>query len=290
MEYRALGERTGLAVSVIGFGGAPIGLSGYLTKEDRDSPAVQAQAIAAIREAVERGINFFDTAPGYGDGRSERIFGEALAPVRDQVILATKYAVGADWSPERATLGLKESLTRLRTDRVDLLQHHGGTYSDELAESILSRGVLDWADAMRSEGLCRFTGITAEGPSGGLERLLRTGRFDVIEVLYNMLYQATCDHQREPAGIVPLAKSLGMGVTVMRPATSGLLPRLIAAEFPDLDPARLIRLALRFVISTPEIDCAVVGMRTIEEVRENAALADDPAARLDLRALHDRYA
>ena len=77
MEHRNLG-RTGLKVSRIGFGGAPIGLEDYLTKGDRDSPEFRRQAIAALREAAALGINYFDTAPGYGDGRSERLIGAAL--------------------------------------------------------------------------------------------------------------------------------------------------------------------------------------------------------------------
>ena len=289
MEYRLLGSRTGLRVSAIGFGGAPIGLQNYLTAEDRDSPAFRSQAVDAVRLAVDLGVNFFDTAPGYGNGRSESIFGEALSGVRERVCLATKYPFGEGWNPDDATAGLHASLARLRTDHVDLLQLHGGTFTDAQAESILASGVLDWADSMRVAGLCRFTGITAEGPSGALERLLRTERFDVIEIQYNILYQAVCDHQRAPAGIAVLARSLGMGVTAMRPATSGLFQRILLSAFPELDAGALTRLAVNFVLSTPEIDCAVVGMRSASEVNENALLASDTAARLDLRALHERY-
>jgi len=289
MEVRVLG-RTGLPVSPLGFGGAPMGLQGYLSSEDRDSPAFRAQALQAVRAAVDAGITLFDTAPGYGDGRSERLLGEGLAGVRDQIVLATKFPAGPDWTPESATRGLEESLGRLRTDRVDLLQIHGERFDDASAEWILKAGVIDWAEAMRAAGKCRFIGVTAEGPSGGLEHLLRTGRFHTLQILFNVLYQSTCDHQREPAGVAVLARSLGMGVLAMRAATSGLLPRILAAEFPGLDPGRVVRLALRFVLSVPEIDCALVGMRTAGEVRANAAVAADPAARLDLRGLHDRFA
>src|SRR5437763_499380 len=150
MEYRELGSRTGLSVSAVGFGGAPIGLQNYLTAEDRDSPAFRAEAIAAIRLAVDLGINFFDTAPGYGGGRSESILGEALDGVRDRIILATKYPFGDRWRPDAATEGVKASLAALRTDHVDLLQLHGGAFTDDRADSILTSGVLDWADSMRA--------------------------------------------------------------------------------------------------------------------------------------------
>ncbi len=263
MEYRTLG-RTGLKVSAIGFGGAPIGIPGYLSPEDRDSAEFQEQALRAIREAVARGINYFDTAPGYGEGRSERLLGAALADRRSQVFLATKYPFREDFTPERQTQGLRHSLQRLRTDYVDVLQLHGGVFDDALADRILASGVLDWADAMRSQGFCRFTGITAEGPSGALEHLLRTGRFDVLEIAYNLIYQAACDYQRAPTGIIPLAKSLGLGVTTMRPTTCGFLQKLLGAAFPDLDQDKVTRLAIQFVLSTPEVDCVVVGMRRTE--------------------------
>jgi predicted aldo/keto reductase-like oxidoreductase len=206
------------------------------------------------------------------------------------VLLATKYAFDAADSAEDRTAGLRNSLERLQTDHVDVLQLHGGIYDDDLAERILGSGVLDWADEMRARGLCRWTGITAEGPSGALERLLRTGRFDVLEMNYNLIYQAACDYQRAPTGIIPLARSLGIGVTTMRPTTCGFLQKLFAAEFGDVvDRDRLTRLAIRFVLSTPEVDCAVVGMRTADEVAANLDLATDPSARLDLAVLHDRY-
>lgn len=284
MQYRTLG-RTGLRVSAIGFGGAPIGIPGYLGRGDRDDPGVRAEALAAIRSAVKQGITYFDTAPGYGGGRSEHLIGEALDGLRAQVLVATKFTVGAE-----PTDGLCASLERLRTGHVDVLQLHGSVFDDAEAHRVLDSGVLDWAEEMRGKGRCRFIGITAEGPSGGLERLLGSGRFDVLQVAYNVIYQSVCDYQREPAGVIPLARRLGMGVVTMRTATSGFLPRLLAAEFPGLDPARVARLAIRFVLSTPEVDCALVGMRTVVEVQANAALAADPTARLDLRALHDRFA
>jgi aryl-alcohol dehydrogenase-like predicted oxidoreductase len=287
--YRTLGK-TGLRVSAVGFGGAPVGIPGYLSREDRDSAAFREAAVAAVGEAVARGINYFDTAPGYGDGRAERLLGDALAGQRDQVLLATKYPFLPGQGADAYTDGLRQSLARLRTEYVDVLQLHGGTFDDATAEAILTSGVLDWADEMRARGLCRHVGITAEGPAGALERLLRTGRFAVLEVAYNVIYQAACDYQRDPPrGIIPLAHSLGIGVTTMRPTTCGVLQRLVAAEFPEIDRDRVTRLALRFVLSTPEVDCVVVGMRTAAEVAANAALADDTAGRFDLRRLHDRF-
>jgi aryl-alcohol dehydrogenase-like predicted oxidoreductase len=275
-------------VSPIGFGGAPIGIPRYLTPEDRETPAFRNAAIEAVVAAVERGISYFDTAPGYGEGRSEELIGIGLAGQRDQVTLATKFPFVRGREATEYTRHLRVSLKRLQTEWVDVLQVHGSVWTDASAEEFLTSGALEWAEEMRQQGLCRFVGITAEGPSGALERLLRTGRFDVIEIAYSVIYQSACDYQREPTGIIPLARSLGIGVTTMRPTTCGVLQKLLAAEFPEIDPDRLPRLAIRFVLSTPEVDCAVVGMRSAQEVAENAALAEN-GPRIDLRELHNRF-
>lgn len=289
MDYRALGS-TGVKASALGFGCAPIGLPGYLGHEDRDSETFQSQALAAIRLAVARGINIFDTSPAYGDGRADRLLGEALEPHRRTVFIATKYDWRAHASPNLLTESLRGSLDRLRTNHVDLLQLQGEIHTDEQASAILKSGMLDWADEMQNKGLCRFTGLTAEQPSGGLERLLRAWRFDVLQITYNAANPAACDIARGPAGVIPLARELGMGILAARSATSGFLPRLLAGEFPGIDASKLAALAVNYVLSTPQIDCALVGMKTPAEVEANCALADNRSARVDLGALHNRYA
>lgn len=288
MEKRTLG-RTGLTVSRLGFGGAPAGLRRYLTADDRDSAEFRARVVASVRIAVDKGVTYFDVAPGYGDGLAESLYGEALEPFRDRIVLATKVWFHEPWDPADAERRLRESLERLRTRAVDILQLHGLTYDDALEGRITAARVPEWMEAMRGKGYCRHLGITAEAPSGALERLLRTGRFAMGLFAYNLIYQSMCDYQREPFGIVPLARSLGMGIATMRPLTSGFMQKLFAAEFPEVAPERVNRMALKFVLSTPEVDVAVAGMTAPEEVEANAALAADPAARFDLKALHHRY-
>lgn len=288
MESRLFG-RTGLNVSRLGFGGAPAGLNRYLTPDDRSSPAFRERLIGAVRHAAQAGVTYFDTAPGYGDGLSESMFGEAIEPFRSRITLATKFWFDEPWDPEAATVKLKASLDRLKTPAVDLLQFHGLTFDDELADRILDAKVLDWMRATRGSGLCRFLGITAEAPSGALERLLSTNTFDAGLFAYSLIYQSACDYQREPFGIIPYARQLGMGIAAMRPLTSGFLNKLFASEFPEVEPARIARTALKFVLSTPEVDVAVTGMISTAEVEAALALANDPADRLDVKALHQRY-
>jgi hypothetical protein len=287
LPTRSLGK-TGMAVSPIGFGGAVIGIPGYLTPGDRDGESFRKRAATAVRRAAELGVTFFDTAPGYGGGRSETVMGAALEPVRDHVLVATKFhardgETAADWDAS-----LRASLARLRTDHVDLLQVHGNTWSDEAAGRVLG-DVAPWLDQVRAKGLARFAGITAETPTGGLERLIRSGSFDVLQVAYNAIYQGACDYQREPFGVIPLARARGMGVLTMRTTTSGVLPKLLRSEFPELSPQRITRLAIKFVLSTPEVDCALVGMTDPAEVEASCALAADTGDRLDLAWLHNRF-
>src|SRR6478609_10989224 len=123
MQTRKLGK-TGLEVSALGLG--CMGLSyGY-------GPATEtSQAIALIRTAVARGVTFFDTAEAYGPFANEELVGEALAPVRDRVVIATKFGfkggkveAGLDSRPENIRAMTEAALQRLRTDRIDLLYQH----------------------------------------------------------------------------------------------------------------------------------------------------------------------
>ena len=288
MEHRQLGK-TGLEVSRLGFGGAPLGLQGYLGREDKSSAAFEAEAVRALTAALDRGITFFDTAPGYGDGRSEEIMGKALSAHRDAIVLATKFH---GWQqPDAAALDrlFEGSLRRLRTDHVDLLQVHGGCYTEKDERALLEGGALDWARRQKERGRARFLGLTAETASGALERLIGTGAFATLQIAYGFIYQSHCDYQRGAKGIIPYARERGLGILTMRTATSGLMQRVLKAEFPALPAAALTALAIRFVLSTPEVDCALVGMTTQEQVAANAALADDLTNRLDLVALNDRY-
>src|SRR3984957_16105837 len=123
METRTLGSN-GLKVSALGFG--CMGMSfAYGPAGDRES------MIALVRAAVDRGITFFDTAEAYGPFVNEELVGEALAPVRDRVVIATKFGfqgadskVGMDSRPERIRQVAEASLKRLRTDRIDLFYQH----------------------------------------------------------------------------------------------------------------------------------------------------------------------
>src|SRR5438067_8942102 len=138
MQYRTLG-RTGLRVSEIGFGGAPAGITGYIEAWDSAAAEARSSVVRAIRRGLELGLNYLDTAPGYGAGLGEEIYGEAIAGRRDEVVLATK--TGAR-DPAGILQSVEQSLRRLGTDTIDLLQFHGGWYPPDEVEKILRQGGL----------------------------------------------------------------------------------------------------------------------------------------------------
>jgi aryl-alcohol dehydrogenase-like predicted oxidoreductase len=292
LEYRQFG-RTGARVSALGFGGAPAGLTGYLGDFDARAAESQAGVERAIRRALDLGLTYFDTAPGYGGGISEDVYGRALGPDRAKVFLATKTSARSQWTPEGIRAQLEESLRRLGTDHVDLLQFHGGWYRDEDAEAILERGGLETYERLRDEGKVRFLGFTAEGPNGAVERLIESGRFDAMMICFNVCYQAAGAYRNRdmpPETAMSRAKARDMGVSTMRTLTSGVFQRWLAQVAQDVTSSIDWTAALiAFVLSHPQVDVALVGMRTVEEVEANVRTAESKAFRVDMPTVHDGY-
>ena len=283
METTLLG-RTGIIVSRLGFGGAPAGLTNYL---DAYSPADDEQrrtVIAALERALELGVTYFDTAPGYGDGASEAIYGDVLSGAGDDIFVATK--VGPTETDLRASV--EASLHRLRRDHIDLLQIHGSSYSRTMADALLAPdGMVAQMEALRDEGLIRFLGFTTEDNNAAVYRFIESGRFDAMQLCYNLLYQHPAEWTR-PFGAMFEAEAQGMGIVTMRTATSGLLQRWIQWANPantfDYTPA-----LLQFVLSNPLVDVALVGMREADIVEVNVRIVDDLTRRINLEELHAKY-
>ena len=290
MHYRTLG-RTGLNISEIGYGGAPAGLRNYLGAWEPESEQAEQSITEAIAEAVALGINYFDTAPGYGEGAGERLFGKALRPFRERVFIATKLSAGSAGQVRRS---LEASLERLQTARVDVLQLHGSWYREAEVDSILGPGgALEGLQAVQAEGLARFIGFTTEGVNGQASRLIASGAFDVLQICYNLIYQHPHDPSRK-AGPLLEAEAQGMGIVTMRPLTSGIFQKWLGLVFPEemagpAMQARVNEALLSFVLSNPLVDAALVGMRTAQEARRNADLSESRRYRFDPDWLHERY-
>ena len=205
MEYTILG-RTGLKVSVAGLGcGGPsrLGL--------RDHSASQDQAIALVRQALDAGVNFLDTAQSYG---TEAVVGKAIAGVpRHQVIISTKKTLPAptDTRPdEQVRRGLEQSLKLLGTDYIDIYHLHGLEPGDyEFATSRLMPAMVK----LRDQGKLRFIGVSeafVEDPSHRmLERAIKEDLWDVVMVGFNMLNPSA------RRSVLPLAQQRGTGVLDM---------------------------------------------------------------------------
>jgi aryl-alcohol dehydrogenase-like predicted oxidoreductase len=284
MEYVQFGN-TGAKVSRLGFGGAPAGLKNYLERYDPVDLADRRAMQQALERALELGITYFDTAPGYGQGQGEEIFGEVLAEAGAPIFLATKVSLG---DREHVRRSIHASLRHLRREQLDLLQIHGGSYTAEAIDQVLrAGGMLEEMCRLKEEGLVRFIGFTSEDTNEAVYHFVRTGLFDTLQICYNLLYQHPYDPSR-PFGSLLAAEKAGLGIVTMRTATSGTFQRWVQMVNPgntfDYTPA-----LIQYVLSNPLVDVALVGMRNADEVARNVAIADDLAGRIDLVKLHTRY-
>jgi len=149
-------------------------------------------------------------------------------------------------------------------------------------------GGLDAFRELRDQGKVRYLGFTAEGPSCGVETLIATGAFDVMQIRYSLLYGHPSDWENGE-GVIRRADAQGMGIVLMRPMTSGVFQRLMKQTFPQIDTFEVGRLLLNYVLSDPYVDVALVGVREPRYVEINNAISDDVASRIELAELHERY-
>jgi hypothetical protein len=183
---------------------------------------------------------------------------------------------------------VEASLQRLRRNRVDLVQIHGSSYPPELADAILAPGGhLEQLEQLRDEGLIRFIGFTSEDNNAAVYRFIESGRFDVMQICYNLLFQHPYETTR-PFGSMFEADERGMGIVAMRALTSGLFQKWVRLVNPD-DTFDYTAALLQFVLSNPLVDVALVGMRAPEVVEGNVAICNETAGRIDLDALHAKY-
>jgi L-galactose dehydrogenase/L-glyceraldehyde 3-phosphate reductase len=229
MEQRPLGQ-TGLMVSALGFGCGSIG--GLFVRGD------EAEQRRAFEEAVAAGISYFDTAPGYGDGRSETNLGRVLAETRARVVVGTKVQLDqADLADASGAVrrSLEASLRRLKRDRVDLLQLHSRIVlqPDHAAGEVSSDDTLGpIADAMRAvreAGVVDHIGITGLGNTAAVGRVVDSGRFETVQSYFNALNPSAgfagrvSPGAQDFQGLIDRAAAATMGVIVIRPLAAGAL-------------------------------------------------------------------
>ncbi len=209
MQTRILGEN-GLEVSALGLG--CMGLSfGYGPATDR------TEAIALIRAAHERGVTFFDTAEAYGPGLNEEVVGQALAPIRDAVVIATKFgfkngvpSAGLDSRPERIRQVADEALARLGTDRIDLFYQH------RVDPTVPMEDVAGTVRELIQAGKVKHFGLSEAG-AASIRSAHAVQPVAALQSEYSMFW-------REPeAEILPLLEELGIGFVPFSPLGKGFL-------------------------------------------------------------------
>jgi len=301
MRYRTLG-RTGLEVSELALGGLFVSSVG----------GEYAQGRAAILRALELGINYIDTAPGYAN--SEEALGRALEGVDAPFILSTKLGGRPrPFEPQNAghlRQSVEESLRLLRRDRIDILMIHEpdrpGQYDWWTDPDRYEGPVMEVLNQLRQEEIIRFTGL---GGTTAYEivPIIQTGKFDVLLTAFNysMLWREA-GH-----AVLPAARKQNMGIIIGSPLQQGSLARRYDAEVKSgakwLSPPRraqygalyelldetgmsLPEMGLRFVLSNPDVSCVLMGARSSEEVEENAAAVEKGALPEDLLQRLDEIA
>src|SRR5690606_29248633 len=291
MNLRRLG-RTGLLVSEVGFGGAGIGHVWGATTD--------AECIAAVRRAVDLGINFFDTSPMYGGGRSEENLGQGLAGLRDRVYVATKVRLRteADLLDMAAAVrrSVEQSLQRLRTAWVDVLQiHHqlgpeGGQYlaavgpPPRYAYRLTREQALGLGAAMQrmvEAGKVRFLGITAwDGHPDVIEPVLASGLFHTAQILYNLLNRTAAG--AAPAAFdgvdqgrsIPIAQRNDIGIVGIRAHAAGALAEsLDRAAADDSEVARDHARARKLVRLQKKTSARTLSQVALRYCLDNRAIA-----------------
>jgi len=304
MQKRRLG-RTGLEVSVLGYGAGAVG--GLFTK---GAAADQERAIA---RAVELGINYIDTAALYGNGESERNLGRVLGKLKPNIVLGTKFRLKA---ADRANVAeavarcMDESLKRLNLDRVDLFQLHNPLVAkdadDHMDVEIALNEVVPALHKLQKAGKTRFIGFSGVGEPAAILKAVDSKAFDTVQVVYNALNPSAGGPMPKGAPgldygrLLDRAKAADMGTIIIRALAGGALsgtearhplamqavdPIGSAANFAgdvarakQLEPlvkdgtaGSLVELAQRFVIAHPAVSTMLVGYSTLDQL--DAAVA-----------------
>jgi len=286
MEKRIYGK-TGLNVSVLGFGGAEIGFEG----------ATPAQVERLLNDALDSGLNVIDTAECYAN--SEELIGQTVAHRRSDYYLFTKcgHASGfdlPDWDPKLLEQSIDRSLRRLRTDYVDVIHLHS------CSEEVLRRGeVIEVLQRAKEKGKTRFIGYS--GDHTDALYAVRTGAFDSLMISVNIADQEAVDL------VLPEAAARGLGVVVKRPIANfawrydakpdveyhqTYWERLQQLDYPQFrsKDEQTVGTALRFALAVPGVHTAIVGTKNPERWRTNARLLEaGPLPDETYRAIRERW-
>jgi len=273
MQYSILGK-SDLKISKIGFGCMSL-------KEDE----VENKRI--VSKAVEHGVNYFDTADLYEKGENEVKIGKLLKSYRNQLVIATKVGnqwrpdgTGWDWNPRKNHIvsAIEESLKRLQTDYIDLYQLHGGTIEDPFEE------IVETFELLKAQGKIRHYGISSIRPNV-IRKYVEQAGISSVMMQYSLL------DRRPEEQCLELLRNNNIGVVSRGGLAQGLLvdkaakPYLnwseeevnrVAGRVQEITPANgtSAQTSIRYVLQNPAINSAVIGIRTIDQLRDVITAAD----------------
>jgi aryl-alcohol dehydrogenase-like predicted oxidoreductase len=262
LPRRLLGK-TGVMVSALALGGV-IGM--------QLPPSPEHDPVAIADAALDLGITYFDTSPDYNNGQSETNYGEVIARRRKEVFLATKTN---DRNYDGTLRSIEQSLKRLRTDHVDLLQIHGVSAKDDPAAWGKPDGVLTALHKLRDQKVIRFIGLTGHDSAARLREAIEMHEFDTLLTTLNPV------PRRQPfrEDLLPVANRKQMGVIAMKVmgggngclATGNPLQKVLR-PYHDQTPHQVTPpLLLRYTLGLP-VSVAVVGVASVDQLKANISV------------------
>ena len=301
MKLRVFGN-TGMNVSEIGLG------AWQLANPDWGVDS-KSEGLRIIQKSLEAGCNFFDTAPGYGGGRSEELLGEGLKSVRKDVILCTKFGHTAegvtDFSTNAIRQSIEASLRRLQTDYLDILLMHNPPR--EMMDGRVASKQYEEFEKLKAEGKIREYGVSLDWREE-VDMVVELTKSKALEVFFNALYQ-------EPLPAFQKAYENGVGIIVKVPLDSGWLsgryrkghqfddirkrwpPEVVARrselveQFAALVPegTSMAHAALQFILAQPQVSTIIPGAKSVEQALENFAAADKQLSPEVVQSMYDLW-
>lgn len=281
MRYKKFGN-TGLDISVLGFGCMRLPM-----KKIGDKDFVEEdKTIEMIHRAYELGVNYYDSAYFYCGGQSETVLGKALKGIRDKVIVSTKSPGHLVKKPGDYTRILEEQLKKLDMDFIDFYHFHGIGF-DNFHKTDDASGWLKEAHRAKEQGMIKHISFSFHDKPESIAKLVDLGLFESMLCQYNAIDKSNADG-------MAYASKKGLGVVVMGPLGGGKVSGMPkeTAEKLGISVKSSAELALRFVLSNNDIDCALSGMGSLQMVEENAATASNeaPLSDMEIKAIDSMMA
>ncbi|MDF1495428.1 aldo/keto reductase [Caproiciproducens sp. CPB-2] len=258
--------KNGDALSILGFG--------CMRLPTKNGSIDETRSIRMIHDAVEKGVNYFDTAYIYQNGKSELLLGRALAGgYRGRVKIATKLPPFLVGKLENAKKIFATELQRLQTDHIDYYLLHMLTDKPGY-DRLASLGVMEWLEELKAQGKIRNIGFSFHGSRTDFELILKAYPWDFCQIQYNYMDE---NNQATKAGL-QTAAAMGIPVIVMEPLRGGKLvthlPELVTKAFQSYDKNRSpAEWALRWVWNHPEVNVVLSGMSDETQMEENIRIA-----------------